>query len=70
MIGLVIHIRCNLEVEMEDLPLICDCGCKETEERNVYKDDINGIFTTVEYDEYCKGCGKYLGHYSYGHWEY
>ena len=54
---------------MEDLPLTCDCGCKEIEERNVYKDDINGIFTTVEYDEYCK-CGKYLGHYSYGHWEY
>ena len=40
---------------MEDLPLTCDCGCKETEERNVYKDDINGIFTTVEYDEHCKG---------------
>ena len=55
---------------MEDLPLTCDCGCKEIEERNVYKDDINGIFTTVEYDEYCKGCGKYLGHYFYGHWEY
>ena len=43
---------------MEDLPLTCDCGCKETEERNVYKDDINGIFTTVEYDEHCKGCGR------------
>ena len=25
---------------MEDLPLTCDCGCKETEERNVYKDAI------------------------------
>ena len=35
---------------MEDLPLTCDCGCKEIEERNVYKDDINGISTTVEYD--------------------
>ena len=37
---------------------------------NVKLININGIFTTVEYDEHCKGCGRYLGHYSYGHWEY
>lgn len=55
---------------MEDLPLTCDCGCKETEQRNIYKEDIDGIFVEVEYSLYCKDCGRYLGHYEYGHWEY
>ena len=55
---------------METLPLNCDCGCTETEERNVYKDDICGTLTPVEWDLYCKNCGKYLGHFAYGHWEY
>ncbi len=55
---------------MDDLPIECDCGCKETEKRNVYKEDINGIFTPVEWSLYCKDCGRYLGHFEYGHWEY
>lgn len=59
-----------MEVVMHDLPLDCDCGCTETEERNVYKEDINGISTTVEYSLYCKKCGRYLGFFSYGHWDY
>ena len=55
---------------METLPLDCDCGCTETEEINVYKDYIRGIFTPVEWDLHCKKCGRYLGHFAYGHWEY
>lgn len=56
--------------DIEDLPLKCDCGCVETEERNVYTQDINGIFTPVEWDLHCKGCGQYLGHWAYGYWDY
>ncbi len=56
--------------ELDDLPIECGCGCEETEERNVYREDTNGIFTPVEYSLYCKGCGRYLGHFAYGHWEY
>ena len=55
---------------MEDLPITCDCGCKETEQRNIFSEDINGIFVDVEYSLYCKNCGRYLGTYVYGHWEY
>lgn len=55
---------------MENLPLDCGCGCTETEERNVYKEDICGTFTPVEWDLHCKGCGKYLGHFAYGNWEF
>jgi hypothetical protein len=32
---------------MESLPLTCDCGCKETEQRNIYKEDIGGILVEV-----------------------
>ena len=59
-----------MEDFIEELPLTCDCGCNETERRNVYKEDIGGIFTEVEWHEHCKGCGKYLGSYCYGHWDY
>lgn len=55
---------------MDILPLKCDCGCKDTEERNVEKEDIAGTLTPVEWSLYCKGCGRYLGHFAYGHWEY
>lgn len=55
---------------METLPLECDCGCTETEERNVEMEDIAGTYTPVEWSLYCKGCGRYLGHFAYGHWEY
>ena len=55
---------------METLPLDCDCGCTETEERNVEKEDIAGTYTPVEWSLSCKGCGRYLGHFAYGHWEY
>ncbi len=56
--------------DLPDLPLECSCGCNETEERNVCTDDILGIFTPVEWDLHCKGCGAYLGHYHYGNWDY
>ena len=47
-------------------PIDCDCGCEETEVRNeVYEDG----YRLVEYSLYCK-CGKYLGHFAYGHWEF
>lgn len=46
---------------MEDLPLKCDCGCNETEKKNVIKEDIDGEMFEVEWSEYCKKCGKYLG---------
>ena len=55
---------------METLPLRCECGCKETERRNVNTEDIDGVQTEVEYSLYCKNCGTYLGHFAYGHWEY
>ena len=55
---------------MDSLPLDCDCGCEETEHRNISTENINGIPTEVEYSLYCKKCGKYLGSFSYGHWEY
>ena len=55
---------------MEYLPLKCDCGCNETEKKNVIKEDIDGEMFEVEWSEYCKNCGKYLGYFSYGHWEY
>lgn len=51
--------------DLPDLPLECSCGCHETEERNICTDDILGIFTPVEWDLHCKGCGAYLGHYYY-----
>lgn len=60
----------NIGGNMEGLPLDCDCGCTETEEKNVYRDDIGGIYTPVEYDLHCKGCGKYLGHFFYGNWDF
>lgn len=31
-------------MDIDKLPIKCDCGCNETEERNVYREDINGIF--------------------------
>ena len=55
---------------MESLPLTCDCGCKETEKRNIRKEDIDGTPVEVEYSLHCKDCGRYLGSFEYGHWEY
>lgn len=55
---------------MDILPLKCDCGCTETERKNVCTEDIEGKKIEVEYSLYCKNCGKYLGSFSYGHWEY
>lgn len=52
---------------MERLPLTCDCGCTETKRENVETQEGAG---TVEYDLHCDKCGKYLGHFAYGHWEY
>ena len=43
---------------MESLPLTCDCGCKETEKRNIRKEDIDGTPVEVEYSLHCKDCGK------------
>ena len=47
-------------------PIDCDCGCEITEMRNK---EFQGNLV-VEYSLYCKKCGKYLGHFAYGHWEY
>ncbi len=57
---------------MNDLPIKCDCGCQETKKVNVRKEDMDGYGTLipVEWSLYCKGCGRYLGHFAYGHWEY
>jgi hypothetical protein len=57
-------------IVLEDLPLKCDCGCKETEHRNIRTEDIDGISVEVEYRLYCKKCGEYLGSFAYGHWDY
>lgn len=58
---------------MDNLPLNCGCGCKETEKRNISYEDLDGInmpAVPVEYYLHCKKCGKYLGYFAYGHWEY
>ena len=53
-----------------NLPINCDCGCKDTEKRNVVTEVIDGEDVIVEYSLYCVKCGRYLGSFSYGHWEY
>lgn len=50
----------------EDLPIECDCGCKETE----YYDEYYEEYGRCEYKTRCANCGRYLGIYSYGHWDY
>lgn len=47
-------------------PIDCHCGNCEEERRNVYMED----YFVVEYMSYCKNCGKYLGHFAYGTWDY
>ena len=39
------------------------CKHKRQEEKNCYYEDYH----CVEYDIYCKDCGKYLGHWAYGY---
>lgn len=55
-------------------PIDCDCGCEETLQVNIeympVPDDWKVIKQKAEYDLCCKKCGKYLGHFAYGHWEY
>lgn len=51
---------------MDELPLTCDCDSNETVHKNPYYDEIG----EVEYDLHCAECGKYLGHFVYGCWEY
>ena len=55
---------------MNEFPIKCDCGCDETEKRNVYTENIDGNLVDAEYSLYCKECGTYLGYFSYGHWDY
>lgn len=57
-------------IVMDNLPLECDCGCKGTEQKNICNEEIDGALVPVEYYLYCKECGKYLGYFAYGHWEY
>lgn len=45
-------------------PTECDCGNKEFEKFNEYKED----YYVVEYSLKCKECGKVVGHWAYGYW--
>ena len=49
---------------IEELPLECDCGCRETEDYDEYYEE----YGRCEYKTKCSACGKYLGSYSYGYW--
>lgn len=40
-----------------------------TETEYVYDEEENAKIP-AEYSVRCKYCGKYVGHFSYGHWEY
>ena len=51
-------------LSQEDLPLICNCGCKETEDYDEYYEE----YGRCEYKTKCKSCGKFLGIYAYGYW--
>ena len=42
------------------------CGSKETEKKDVYYENN----MEAEFYLYCIKCGEYLGHFSYGNWEY
>lgn len=52
---------------MSELPLKCDCGATETKRENIEAEPGVDI---VAYDLHCAECGKYLGHFEYGLWEY
>lgn len=54
------------EINWDELPLKCDCGCEETIHDNVYYDGA----LEVEYYLLCAACHKYLGSFCYGMWEY
>lgn len=56
-----------MEDERDYPPIKCHCGNYKEEHRNVCIQDGVG---EVEYDLYCKNCGKYLGYFCYGSWEY
>lgn len=57
----------NAVLGQEIYPIDCNCGNYEEEKKDIYTEDCYGI---VEYKLYCKNCGKYLGHFVYGAWEY
>ena len=59
-----------MNLTTDELPLDCTCGCTETEDRNVYTENINGIDVPVEWSVHCKSCGMYFGRFVYGHWEF
>ena len=56
----------NIMEDREELPLDCDCGCKETEMTDIYYQD----HYMCEYQLRCKQCGKRLGIWAYGTWNY
>lgn len=48
----------------------CTCGSDETIHKNSIYEEIDEKTYEVEYSLYCAQCGTYLGHFSYGVWEY
>lgn len=52
---------------MDNLPLVCDCGCDVTKHEN---SEIDKEIGEVAFDLKCARCGRYLGHFEWGHWEY
>ena len=59
-------VRCSDDYYKENLPIECDCGCKETEDYDEYYEE----YGRCEYKTKCANCGRYLGIYSYGYWDY
>lgn len=45
---------------MGDLPLKCDCGCKEIEHRDIRTDDIDGISVVMYSCLLCKADSEHL----------
>lgn len=52
--------------DRDNPPIDCPCGCKETIKKGVYYEECE----EVEYFLHCKACGTFLGHFSYGSWQY
>ena len=53
-----------------NIPRKCDCGCEETYKKVQTTENIDGKETVTEYSLHCSNCDRYLGSFSYGHWEY
>lgn len=51
-------------------PIDCKCGNYEEKRKIMHQETIDNKIVDVEYIRYCKNCGKYLGHFDYGKWDY